>query len=30
MWLLWFVPLPALRKENRPAIRSVDLWCVRV
>jgi hypothetical protein len=30
MWLLWLVPLPALRKENRPAIRSVDLWCVTV
>ena len=30
MWLLWFVPLPALRNENRPAINNVDLWCVTV
>ena len=30
MWLDWFVPLPALKNENSPAISSVDLWCVTV
>ena len=30
IWLLWLVPLPALRNENSPAISSVDLWWVTV
>ena len=30
MWLLKFVPLPALKNENKPAISRVDLWCETV
>ena len=30
IWLLWLEPLPAFMKENMPAIRRLDLWCVTV
>ena len=30
MWLLWFEPEPALRKENMPAMRRLDLCMVTV
>ena len=30
MWLLWLEPLPALRNENIPAIRRLDLCMVTV